>query len=47
VKPQLGKLNWTRGSYVTPYGLVEVKVSREKEEVQVDVLAPKEIEIIK
>lgn len=47
VKPQLGKLNWAKGTYATPYGLVEVKVSKNKEEIHVDVLAPKEIEIIK
>lgn len=47
VKPQLGKLNWVKGSYATPYGPVEVEVFKIKEEMHIDVTAPKEVIIIK
>lgn len=46
VKPQLGKLDWAKGSYPTPYGLLQVYAWREGEEILVDITAPDEIEII-
>ena len=46
VKPQLGKLNWAKGTYPTPYGLVHVYAWREGEKTLVDITAPDEIEII-
>ncbi len=47
VKPDLGKLEWAKGTYPTPYGVVEVKAWREKDKVRTEVKAPKEIEIVK
>ena len=47
VKPNLGKLNWAKGTYPTPYGLVHVYAWREGEQTLVDITAPDEIEIIK
>jgi len=46
IKPQLGKLNWAKGSYPTPYGLVQVYAWKEGEKLLVDIVAPDEIEII-
>ena len=42
----LGKLNWVKGKYPTPYGEIEIEHKRENNEVVTRVTAPKEIEII-
>ena len=43
VKPQLGDLEWAKGTYPTPYGDITVSVT--KEGVEID--APAEIEIVR
>lgn len=47
ISPMLGKLNWVKGKYPTPYGEIEIEHRRENNEVVTKVMAPKEIEIIK
>lgn len=46
INPMLGKLNWVKGKYPTPYGEIEIEHKRENNEVVTRVTAPKEIEII-
>ena len=47
VKPELGNLEWAKGTYPTPYGLVQVKAWKEGNNVLTEVSAPKEIEIVR
>ena len=47
IKPNLGNLNWAKGTYPTPYGIISVKCKRlENGEIHTEWTAPKEIEII-
>ena len=43
IKPQLGDLEWARGTYPTPYGDITVSVTRDGADIQ----APAEIEIVR
>ncbi len=43
VKPQLGNLEWAKGTYPTPYGDITVSVTKEG----VQVTAPAEVEIVR
>lgn len=43
VKPQLGNLEWAKGTYPTPYGDITVSVTKEG----VEISAPAEIEIVR
>lgn len=46
INPHLGKLDWAKGSYPTPYGIISVSLTKDKEgKTIVDVDAPKEIKI--
>ncbi len=48
IKPELSYLDWARGTYPTPYGVIEVSVSKNADGTQkVDIKAPKEIKVIK
>lgn len=47
IKPNLGNLNWVKGTYPTPYGIISVECKRlENGEIHTEWTAPKEIEII-
>lgn len=47
IKPNLGNLNWAKGTYPTPYGVISVKCKRLLNgEIHTEWTAPKEIEII-
>lgn len=47
IKPNLGNLNWAKGTYPTPYGIITVKCKRlENDEIDSEWTAPKEIEVI-
>ena len=46
INPQLGPLQWVRGSYPTPYGVVYVEVRREGDKMIKKVNAPKQIELV-
>ena len=46
INPHLGKLDWAKGSYPTPYGIISISLTKDKEgKTIVDVDAPKEIKI--
>ncbi len=48
ISPHLGNLTWVRGSYPTPYGIIEVDCKRAVDgALAVNIRAPKEIEIIR
>ena len=47
IAPMLGKLNFVRGKYPTPYGEIEIEHKRAGGEIETKITAPKEIEIIK
>ena len=47
IKPQLGELKWAKGSYPTPYGIIEVEVTKtEKGDLNTVIRAPEQICII-
>ena len=46
IQPELGTLEWAKGSYPTPYGAVIIEVEREGDKVKTKIEAPKEITII-
>ena len=47
IKPNLGNLNWAKGTYPTPYGIISVECKRlENGEIQTKWTAPEEIEVI-
>ncbi len=46
IEPQLGGLEWARGTYPTPYGIVEIEHHVENGKVETKVNAPKEVEIV-
>lgn len=47
VEPQLGNLQWVKGTYPTPYGIIRVEVRREGEKIISNIDAPKDICIMK
>ena len=47
IHPDLGDLEWAKGTYPTPYGIVSVSVKKDGDSTIVEVDAPEEIEIIK
>ena len=47
VKPELGKLQWAKGTYPTPYGIIRVEARREGDKIISKIDAPKEICIVK
>lgn len=46
VKPNLGNLQWVEGTFPTPYGVIEVKHTRQGNKIISDIKAPKEVTII-
>lgn len=47
IKPNLGNLNWAKGTYPTPYGIISVECKRlDNGEIHTKWTAPKEIEVI-
>lgn len=47
IKPNLGNLNWAKGTYPTPYGIISVECKRlENGEIHTKWTAPEEIEVI-
>lgn len=46
ISPMLGKLNFVRGKYPTPFGEIEIEHRREGGKIITAVKAPKEVEII-
>ena len=47
IQPQLGNLQWAKGTYPTPYGILVVEHRKDAEgKIKTDVKAPKEIEVI-
>lgn len=46
VKPNLGKLQWAKGTYPTPYGAVVVEAKRKGNTVVTRVVAPEQIEVL-
>jgi hypothetical protein len=48
IQPNLGNLQWVKGSFPTPFGIVEVEHKRgEDGEIESIINAPKEIEVLK
>lgn len=47
ITPHLGDLEWAKGTYPTPYGVVSVEHKKENGKIITKIDAPKEIEIIK
>lgn len=47
IKPDLGRLKWCKGTFPTPYGLVEISCQNEGGRYELNVKAPQEITIIK
>ncbi len=47
VIPDLGKLEWAKGTYPTPYGIIHVEAKREGDRIISKVDAPKEICIVR
>jgi hypothetical protein len=48
IKPNLGDLHWVKGSFPTPFGIVEVEHKRgEDGEIETIINAPKEIEVLR
>lgn len=47
VKPELADLDWVKGTYPTPYGVVEIEAKRVKGEIVTNIKAPKQIEIVR
>jgi hypothetical protein len=45
INPNLGGLKWAKGTYPTPYGIVEIDVKIEDGKQKVHVNAPKEIQV--
>ena len=46
IKPQLGDLEWVKGTYPTPYGNISLEHRMENGEIISQIDAPKEIEIV-
>lgn len=46
VKPELGNLNWAKGTYPTPYGIVSVEVEKRENTIVKKVSAPPEITVL-
>lgn len=46
IRPCLAGLSWMKGTYPTPYGKIEITVTKEDGREHVEVIAPEEIEIV-
>lgn len=46
ITPNLGTLNWVKGSYPTPYGAVTVEAERKGDSIKTKIDVPKEITIL-
>jgi len=46
ISPELGDLKWAKGTYPTPYGVIEIEHRKENEEIKSTVKAPDEVEIV-
>ena len=47
VKPNLGNLKWAKGTYPTPYGVIDISAYKKKDEtIDLKIDSPKEIEVI-
>lgn len=48
LEPHLGNLEWVEGTYPTPYGVVHIKHTKDRNgNIKSNITAPKEVEIIK
>ncbi len=47
VKPDLGDLEWAKGTYATPFGPISVSAKRVGDEIVTEIDAPAEIEIVR
>ncbi|MBQ6847926.1 MAG: hypothetical protein IJO62_03300 [Clostridia bacterium] len=45
VEPKIGKLQWVKGTYPTPYGIMELYLHKENEKICIDISCPKEISL--
>ena len=46
IKPQLGNLEFAKGTFPTPYGNIEIEHKNENGKIVSNIKAPSEIEII-
>lgn len=47
IKPDLGDLKWAKGTYPTPYGLIDISVCKNKDgSMDLKINSPKEIEVV-
>ena len=46
INPELGKFEYARGKFPTPYGVVEINAKKENGKTVVSILSPKQIEIV-
>lgn len=47
INPDLGDLRWAKGTYPTPYGLIEIEVRKKEKKFQVSVNAPSGVDVLK
>jgi len=47
ITPHLGDLNWVKGTYPTPYGVISIEHRAENGTIKTTVTAPAEVEIVK
>jgi alpha-L-rhamnosidase len=48
IRPNLGKLDWAEGTYPTPYGIISVKHTKQKNgTIKSELKAPEELEIVR
>lgn len=46
ISPKLGDLEWVKGTYPTPYGVIEIEHRKENGEIKSKIKAPCEVEIV-
>lgn len=46
ISPKLGDLNWVKGTYPTPYGIIRISATRNGDKIVTKVEVPDEIELI-
>ncbi len=47
IEPQLGDLDWVKGSYPTPYGCIEIEHIRQGSKIKTMAKLPKDVELLK
>ena len=47
IDPELGDLEWAKGTYPTPYGIIEVSSRKTDEGTEVSVSAPEGVKIVR